>query len=207
MEVLHRDMKACNACGLHTGCRQVVPGEGSAEALIVFLAEGPGETEDKRGLPLVGWAGKLFRSELRKSGLDQVPHYISNMVRCRPPDNRDPLPEEIKACWPWTLKTLQYIRPKVVVPMGKPALFTLAHVFDFGKKLGGQAKITKLAGVPIYLEDRDFYVYPLVHPSFARRNKSAAVEFSHHIMYLRQALPGWLRGSKGESKNEAKKSK
>jgi len=182
-------MKKCTQCRLRKTCTQVVPGEGPADAHIVILGEGPGQNEDEEGRPFVGRAGQFLRSQLR--GIEKHGVYISNTVRCRPPDNRDPNPDETEACWPWTLKTLQVIKPKVVVTLGKPALNTIA--FKYGIKIPAGGFAEKTAGKRIYVEERKFFLFPCVHPAFALRRKEARKQFTTHMKYLGRALPGWLR--------------
>ena len=191
LEKLHQTLRKCNKCDLHKTCTQVVPGEGPQNAAVIFFAEGPEEKDDKEGRPFIGEAGRTFRNALRKANIDQEDVYISNTVRCLPPDDREPSPEEADACWDWTLKTLQIIRPKVVVTLGRPALFTLAYKLNFTKQLG-QNPISKLAGKPIYLEDRHFYLYPMFHPDIPSWRREARAEFNAHMKYLSMAIPSWL---------------
>ena len=182
-------MKKCNRCQLRKTCNQVVPGEGPADAAVVIIGEGPGEDEDKEGRPFIGRAGRLLRAQL--GVIEKYGVYISNTVRCRPPDNRDPNPDEAEACWPWTLETLQTIKPKVIVTLGKPALNTIAFKFNIKTPAGGFAE--KTAGKRIYVEERKFFLFPCVHPSYALRRKDARKQFVAHMKYLGRALPGWLR--------------
>lgn len=189
---LEAQIKSCHACKLRDGCIQVVPGEGVTNAKVLFIGEGPGENEDKDGVPFVGHSGKFLRQEIRRRGVPEDNMFITNIVRCRPPDNRDPEPEEIDACWHWTEKTLALIKPKVIVTLGKYSLSALAYRYEFSKKLGSQMKITAIAGRPIWVEDRHFYVYPMFHPSFATRSRVRREEFGGHMRFLVTSLPGWL---------------
>jgi len=157
----------------------------------MFFAEAPGAKEDTEGIPLVGRSGQLFRRALAGARIKVGDVYLSNIVRCRPPDNRDPLPDEIEACWNWTAETLNLIRPRIVVPMGRPALFTMAYKLGFNKKVG-QNPITKLAGKPIFVAERNFYCYPMFHPSYAARRRDVRSTFVAHMKYLGEAIPGWL---------------
>ncbi len=167
----------------------MIPGEGPADAQILILGEGPGETEDKEGRPFIGHSGLFLRKQL--GPLEKFGLYFSNSVRCRPPDNRDPNPDETEACWPWTVETLQIIQPKVVVTLGKPALDIVAYKFGIKTPAGGFAD--KVAGKRIYVEDRHFFLFPSVHPSFALRRQEAKKLFINHMRYLGNAIPGWLR--------------
>ena len=179
----------CQKCHLRETCTQVVPGEGPADAQVVILGEGPGQSEDEEGRPFIGRSGQFLRTQIGK--IERFGIYISNTVRCRPPDNRDPHPDEAEACWPWTLRTLQTIKPKVVVTLGKPALNTVA--FKFGIKIPAGGFADKVAGKRIYVEERKFFLFPCVHPSFVLRRKDAKTQFTTHMTYLSRALPGWLR--------------
>ena len=115
-------MLACNQCILRETCHTVVPGEGSAEAEIMFIGEGPGQKEDELGRPFVGAAGKFLDEMLASINLKREEVYIANVVKCRPPGNRDPLPEEAEACWPWLVEQIKIIDPKLIVLLGKHAV-------------------------------------------------------------------------------------
>ncbi|MFZ2882391.1 MAG: uracil-DNA glycosylase, partial [Candidatus Moraniibacteriota bacterium] len=115
LEELNKKMLACQNCALRATCQQVVPGEGSTNAEILFIGEGPGKKEDELGRPFVGAAGKFLDEMLAIINLKREDVYIANVVKCRPPENRDPLPEEALACWPWLLKQIKIIRPKLIV--------------------------------------------------------------------------------------------
>ncbi|MFA4890351.1 MAG: uracil-DNA glycosylase [Candidatus Paceibacterota bacterium] len=122
LENLNKEMLACSKCALRAGCSRVVPGEGSAEAEIMFIGEGPGKKEDELGRPFVGAAGKFLDEMLTSIKLKREDIYIANIVKCRPPENRDPLPEEIEACWPWLLEQIKIIEPKLIVFLGRHSM-------------------------------------------------------------------------------------
>lgn len=122
LENLNKEILACGKCALRAGCSQVVPGEGSAEAEIMFIGEGPGKKEDELGRPFVGAAGKFLDEMLASIKLKREDVYIANMVKCRPPNNRDPLPEEIEVCWPWLLGQIKIIGPKLIVFLGRHSM-------------------------------------------------------------------------------------
>jgi DNA polymerase len=184
------EIKNCQKCGLREQCTQTVPGEGEQQAVIMFVGEGPGQREDQQGIPFVGRAGALLRQSIMRAGIKPELHYITNIVRCRPPENRDPFPDEIEACWPWMLQTLKLIAPKILVPLGKSALYPLARQLGFSNKVG-QLTITKLAGKPFYVEKRSLYVMPLFHPAYCLRRSDAREEFESHMLYLGKAYQGW----------------
>ena len=112
---------ACDRCALCQTRQHVVFGDGNPEAKLLFVGEGPGQNEDIQGVPFVGAAGHLLDDMLSIIDLDRSDYYITNIVKCRPPQNRDPLPEESTACMPWLRQQFQLIRPKIVVCLGRIA--------------------------------------------------------------------------------------
>jgi len=122
LEELHEICRKCTKCRLRSGATQVVPGEGSPKAEIMFIGEGPGKVEDKLGRPFVGPAGKFLDELLKSIGLQREDVFIANMVKCRPPENRDPQEDEVEACKEWLDQQIEIINPKVFVPLGRHAL-------------------------------------------------------------------------------------
>ena len=121
-ETLKTDCLACQRCPLHTTRHNVVFGQGVENAEVLFVGEGPGQSEDEQGLPFVGRSGQLLDKYLFAIDLARKKNcYIANIVKCRPPQNRDPLPEESAACMPWLRQQFQLIRPKIVVCLGRVA--------------------------------------------------------------------------------------
>src|SRR4030043_871412 len=118
---LIKEISVCTKCVLHKNRTNAVPGEGNKRADIIFIGEGPGENEDKQGRPFVGAAGKYLEEPLGKIGLKREEVYIANVVKCRPPGNRDPFPEEVEACWPWLGGQIKIINPKLIGLLGKHA--------------------------------------------------------------------------------------
>ena len=112
LRMLADEIRACTACPLHRSARQAVPGEGSGESGIFFLGEAPGYNEDLQGRPFVGAAGQLLDELLSDIGLDRSKVFITNVVRHRPPENRDPLPEEVIACDIWLKRHLEVLKPQ-----------------------------------------------------------------------------------------------
>ncbi len=121
-KALEEKIKACRKCDLRSTCTQVVPGEGNEKAAIMFIGEGPGEKEDKLGRPFVGAAGKFLDEMIGLIGMKREDVFIANVVKCRPPGNRDPMPEEAEACWPWLLAQIKIINPKLIVTLGRHAM-------------------------------------------------------------------------------------
>jgi DNA polymerase len=165
LEELNKKMSACSKCALRGTCRTVVPGEGSAEAEIIFIGEGPGKKEDELGRPFVGAAGKFLEEMLGTIKLKREQVYIANVVKCRPPNNRDPLPEEIEECWPWLMEQIKTINPKLIVTLGR-------HSME--KFLPGR-KISELHGKALRKEINEIgkrVFYTLYHPAAALYNGS-----------------------------------
>ncbi len=140
----------------------LVMGDGNINAEIVFIGEAPGKNEDEQGLPFVGAAGKFLNEMLKQAGLQRSDVYITNIVKYRPPNNRDPLPDEKKAFWPYLLKQLQIIQPKVVITLGR-------HSMEYF--LPG-LKISSIHGEPkrIQFGEHKLVIVPLFHPAAALYN-------------------------------------
>lgn len=140
----------------------LVMGDGNINADIVFIGEAPGKNEDEQGLPFVGAAGKFLNEMLAAAGMDRSDVYITNIVKYRPPNNRDPLPEEKQAFWPYLLKQLQVIQPKVVITLGR-------HSMEYFLP---DMKISAIHGQPkrIKFGDDHLVIIPLYHPAAALYN-------------------------------------
>ena len=149
----------CTRCGLHEGRTQIVFGDGNPDADLMFVGEGPGENEDRQGLPFVGRAGELL-TKMIEAGLE-IPRsevYICNVVKCRPPRNRTPLPDEVAACRPFLHGQIEAVRPRVIVALGKPATSLL---------LGRDVAISRVRGT--WHEYAGIPVMPTFHPAFVLR--------------------------------------
>ena len=151
---------ACTRCRLAEGRTQVVFGAGSPHADLMFVGEAPGFHEDKQGIPFVGQAGKLLDGLLAGVGLARDDVYIANVLKCRPPGNRDPVPDEKEACEPYLFRQVELIRPKVIATLGNHATKQLS-----GKEIG----ITRIHGQeqPINVGSMSVLLYPLYHPAAA----------------------------------------
>lgn len=148
------DCQRCKLSGL--GRTQVVFGVGNPRATIMFVGEAPGFHEDRQGEPFVGAAGKLLTELLQSAGLSRSEIYIANVIKCRPPNNRDPEPDEVETCKPFLLQQIELIQPKLVCTLGNWATQTL-----LGKKVG----ITKVRGRAFSVEK--FVIFPMLHPAAA----------------------------------------
>jgi len=156
LRMLAAEIKACTACPLHRSARQSVPGEGSGESGIFFLGEAPGYNEDVQGRPFVGAAGQLLDELLGGIGLDRSKVFITNVVRHRPPENRDPLPDEVTACDVWLRRHLEILAPRVIVTLGRHAMYKFFPADSISRVHGKIRKTTD-----------GLVVFPMYHPAAA----------------------------------------
>jgi uracil-DNA glycosylase len=166
LEKIRKDLGDCQLCKLGKTRKNLVFGVGNHQARILFVGEGPGADEDAQGEPFVGEAGQVLNRIITAMGLSRQDVYICNVVKCRPPGNRDPQTDEIEACSPFLLRQIHSIRPEVIVALGKFATQTL---------LGIKEPITRLRG-----KFRDYHGVPLMptyHPSYLLRNKGDSAPF------------------------------
>ena len=162
LKLIRAEIGDCKRCRLCEGRTNIVFGVGNPKAKLMFVGEGPGRDEDKQGEPFVGRAGQLLNKIIEAMGMKRSDVYIGNIVKCRPPENRQPLPDEMETCTPFLLKQIEAIRPKVIVCLGATALKGL---------LKTEAKISQLRG-----QFQDFNgtpVMPTYHPAFLLRNPDA----------------------------------
>jgi DNA polymerase len=182
LDVVAAASHTCALCKLAGNRTQVVFGVGRADADLMFVGEGPGEQEDLKGEPFVGRAGQLLTQLIEGIGLTREDVYIANVVKCRPPGNRDPQPDEIEACAPWLDRQLELIKPRVITTLG-----------NFATKLLLETKegITKLRGreFPFSRAGHDAIVIPTFHPSAVLRSggKSLA-EARADFVHVKRAL-------------------
>lgn len=155
LEELYKEIRRCEDCELARYRTNVVPGEGPPDARVMFIGEAPGYHEDKQGRPFVGAAGQFLTRLLASIGLSREEVYICNIIKCRPPQNRDPLPKEIRACAKWLDRQIEIIKPKVIVTLGR---------YSLNKFLPG-ASISKAHGT--HTEVKGFTVFALHHPAAA----------------------------------------
>ncbi len=121
LQKIEQQVKRCTLCRLCEGRTQAVFARGRSDAELMFIGEGPGEEEDRQGLPFVGRAGKLLDKMIPAMGLDPADVYITNIVKCRPPGNREPRSDEVEACWPYLKRQIELVRPRVICTLGRPA--------------------------------------------------------------------------------------
>jgi len=158
LEEIRAEMGDCRRCKLYGGRKNLVFGDGPADARLMFVGEAPGADEDRQGVPFVGASGQLLNKMLRNLGLRREEVYIANIIKCRPPGNRDPEADEVTACLPFLEKQIQAIRPRVIVILGRPAAHALLRTKE---------PITRLRGH--WQRYHDIRVMPTFHPSYLLR--------------------------------------
>ncbi|RJS19777.1 uracil-DNA glycosylase [Corallococcus sp. H22C18031201] len=182
LDQIRRELGDCKRCKLCSGRKNIVFGSGNPRAELVFVGEGPGENEDLQGVPFVGAAGELLTKMIEAMGFRRDDVYICNVVKCRPPGNRNPEPEEIAACEPFLRSQLLALQPKVIVALGKFAAQTL---------LRDSTPITRMRGTWRMYEG--VQLMPTFHPAYLLRNaaeKRKAWEDLQQVMKLFGKLPG-----------------
>ncbi|MCJ7792835.1 MAG: uracil-DNA glycosylase [Candidatus Marinimicrobia bacterium] len=162
LDEIAKRVTKCTRCDLYKRATKAVPGDGNPEAEVIFLGEGPGYHEDLQGLPFVGAAGQLLDQLLQSIKLKRNDIFIGNVIKHRPPDNRDPLPEEIEACRPFLDEQIQIIAPKMIITLGR---------FSLNKFLPNE-KISQIHGQARYVDflGRQYMVLPMYHPAAALRS-------------------------------------
>lgn len=184
LEAIADDIRACHACRLADGRTHTVPGEGHPETEIVFIGEGPGYNEDLQGRPFVGAAGNLLEEMLALLGWARDQVFITNVVKCRPPGNRDPEPDEIEACRPFLRRQLEVLDPALVVTLGRFSLQTFRPGARIGAVHGTQAPVTSSSGA------RAARTYALYHPAAALRQQALRDTLKLDMCGLPEALLG-----------------
>jgi uracil-DNA glycosylase len=173
---LREGIEACTRCELFRSAEHAVPGEGNPNARIMLIGEAPGWHEDKQGKPFVGNSGKFLTELLGSAGLEREDVFITNVVKHRPPGNRDPLPDEIMACSHWLEQQIEAIDPDVIVTLGR---FSMARYFP------GE-RITKIHGQAKEVGGR--YIVPMFHPAAALHNGSLRPEIEADFQKLPRLL-------------------
>jgi uracil-DNA glycosylase len=191
---VYREVQACTRCPLHQTRSKAVFGNGNADANLMFIGEAPGAEEDRQGLPFVGRAGQLLTRLLEGIGLTRDDVFVANVLKSRPPGNRDPQPEEIEACWPFLERQIQLIEPRVIATLGN---------FATKRITGSQVGITRVRGTPQLheLAGRTVFVFPLLHPAAALRTpalvETCEQDFATLRGLLEEPLPGPIADESG----------
>ncbi len=162
---IREDLGDCTRCKLHKGRNKIVFGDGSPKAQLVFVGEGPGADEDMQGLPFVGRAGKLLTQMIEAMGLQRKDVYICNVVKCRPPENRAPEPDEVASCSPFLMRQIDSIQPKVIVCLGATAAKTILNTTRGISQFRGE-----------WLEWRGYKLMATYHPAYLLRNPPAKAD-------------------------------
>ncbi len=180
LQRIAQEVVNCTACGLHFTRKKAVPGEGPADSDLMFIGEAPGFHENEQGRPFVGAAGKFMESMLEGIGLSREQVFIGNVIKCRPPRNRDPQPDEIQACLPFLERQIQAINPKVIVTLGR---FSMRRYFP-------NAKISEIHGQAKFINGR--MVVPMYHPAAALHQPALRGVIGEDF----KRLPEWIAKAK-----------
>jgi DNA polymerase len=180
LKAIRDDLGDCTRCKLHTlGRKQIVYGVGNPNADLMFVGEAPGADEDVQGEPFVGRAGQLLTKIIEAIGLRRADVYIANVIKCRPPGNRNPEPDEVEQCEPFLFRQIDIIKPKVIVALGKFAAQCLLRTND---------PITRLRGREF--KYRDAILIPTYHPAYLLRTPSAKRDVWDDMKKVRSILAG-----------------
>ena len=177
LEEIRSELGDCQRCKLHSTRRQIVFGVGSPNADLMFVGEAPGADEDAQGVPFVGRAGQLLTRIIEAIGLRREDVYIANILKCRPPQNRNPEDDEVKSCHPFLLRQIESVKPMIIVTLGKYASQTL---------LKSTVAISRLRG-----NFHDYHgtrLMPTFHPSYLLRNRSAKIDVWKDVQKVRETL-------------------
>lgn len=177
LEEFHQQIKDCQKCSLSKTRTNLVFGVGNPEAKLMFVGEAPGYYEDQQGEPFVGAAGQLLDKLLASIGLARDDVYIANVLKCRPPGNRDPLPEEIETCKPYLFEQIEIIKPKVVATLGN---FSTRLILDKA------VSISKVHGQK--LQGNGYYIFPIYHPAAALYMRTTLNDLEKDFLSLKELL-------------------
>jgi len=198
LDAIAAEVRACRRCRLAEGRANAVPGEGHPDTEVLFVGEGPGETEDRQGRPFVGRAGQFLVRLLGSLGWRREEVFITNVVKCRPPGNRDPQPDEIEACYPYLQRQLEVLEPALIVTLGR---FSMAR-FRPGARISqvhGSHVPADPAAVP-----SGALVYSLYHPAAALRSLEVERQSFDDVAGIPPALEAARRGRTGPTESEAR---
>ena len=177
LEKLAKQIRVCIRCELHRSRTEAVPGDGPTHAEIMLIGEGPGANEDKQGRPFVGASGKFLDQLLEQAGVTRSDVWITNVVKCRPPNNRDPEPEEAAKCSPYLQRQIALIKPKLIVAMGRHAAQTLLGTDASIAKLRG--RVFQYSGVPLIVT---------YHPAYLLRNLPDKSKAWEDLLFARKTI-------------------
>jgi uracil-DNA glycosylase family 4 len=170
LETIENAIRVCTKCQLHATRTKTVPGAGNPHADIFFIGEGPGAKEDEQGLPFIGRSGEVLTTLLQEAGLSREQVFITSLVKCRPPKNRNPLQTEIAACHPYLQAQLQIIQPQIICTLGSPATTTL---------LGIKQPLSTIRGQ--WFDYEGIQLMPTFHPAYLLRSRSKIPVFQEDL--------------------------
>ncbi len=174
---LENEVVNCKKCSLFKERTNPVFGAGNKDARLMFVGEAPGRDEDKQGVPFVGRAGRLLNELLKDVGIDRKEIYIANCLKCRPPNNRDPLSSELKMCFGYLKRQIALIKPKVIVTLGRYSTYELTdEKAAMGQLIGRVFEFGNIKVVPIY------------HPAYLLRNPKAIDIFTRHLKKVKRLV-------------------
>jgi uracil-DNA glycosylase family 4 len=186
------EIRVCRLCALASGRTHAVPGDGAADAVVMFVGEGPGFDEDKQGLPFVGRSGQYLTQVMNDAGIRRNDVYITNVVKCRPPNNRDPMPQELEACSGYLDRQVALINPRIIVTLGR---FSMRRWFPTGS-------ITKIHG-QIRNIGQGRIALAMFHPAAALRNPKWQDAFTNDMRKLPPLIERALEANRRAGAGEA----
>ncbi len=189
---LEAEIAGCRRCPLAVGRIHAVPGEGNLDALVMFVGEGPGADEDRQGRPFVGRSGQFLNETLARLGIARTDVYITNVVKCRPPDNRDPLPDELAACDDYLARQIEIINPRVIVTLGRISM----------RRWFPEGGITQLHG-RVRNIGRGRIAIAMFHPAAALRNPQWRAAFEQDMGRLPALIERARRANEAAGRGEA----
>ena len=189
---VHAEVQACTLCGLAQTRTHAVPGEGDPNAVVMFVGEGPGHDEDRQGRPFVGRSGQYLTSVIEEVGLKRADVFITNVVKCRPPKNRDPLPAELTACDGYLERQIELINPRIIVTLGR---FSMRRWFPDGA-------ITRIHG-HVRNIGRGRVALAMFHPAAALRNPTWRTDFARDMAKLPPLIERAKRANEAAARGEA----
>ncbi len=199
LEELAQNIKNCQKCRLCQKRIQAVPGEGNPFSKIMFIGEGPGKNEDEQGRPFVGAAGKFLDQLIQLIGLERKEVFIANVVKCRPPQNRDPFSDEVDACWPWLKKQIEIISPQIIILLGR---HSLARFIPSARISTDHGRILRKN-----FEDLGKIIFfPCYHPAAALYNSSLRITLEKDFKKIPKILEFLEKDSKDKNNSELENS-
>jgi DNA polymerase len=184
LQEIATQVRTCTRCPLSLSRKLAVPGEGPASAEILLIGEGPGFYENEQGRPFVGAAGKFLDELLQKAGVNRKSVFITNVVKCRPPGNRDPLPEELSACNSFLERQIEAINPLIIVTLGRYSMSKFMY----------NARISEVHGKPVWIRSR--LIVPMFHPAAALHQPSLKTSVERDF----SRLPEWIEQARKNGK-------